>query len=260
MSNPTPLLLDLDGPIARIRFNRPKALNAVNQEMAEAFLAAVKRIAASPEVRVISLQGEGRAFMAGGDLVSFRTDPVQTATDLIGPMNEAMSLLSALPQPVIASLHGPVAGAGLSVALSADLAIAADDATFNLAYSKLGANPDVGGTWQLPRIVGLRKAMELALLSETFDAAEALRLSLVNKVVPAAALTAETEALLTRLAAGPTFAFGQIKRLLRDALGRDLVAQLDAESVAFHACAASADFSEGIGAFFEKRTPNFHGK
>ncbi|MES2258337.1 MAG: enoyl-CoA hydratase-related protein [Pseudomonadota bacterium] len=259
MTKSAPLTLDLNGAIARIYFNRPEVLNAVNQEMSEAFLAAVKHIACSPGVRVISLRGQGRAFMAGGDLLPFQTDPVQTAVDLIAPMHEALEILASLKQPVLASLHGSVAGAGLSIALAADLAIAADDTTFSLAYSKLGASPDVGGTWHLPRIVGLRKAMELALLSGTFNADEALRLSIINRIVPAESLVEETERLLMRLAAGPTFAYGQIKGLLRGSLGRDLHSQLDAESAAFEACAATADFSEGISAFFHKRAANFHG-
>lgn len=254
-----PVVLNIDGQIARIRFNRPGVLNAVDQAMSEGFLVAVKQIASASEVRVILLHGEGRAFMAGGDLAPFRTNPVQTAAELINPIHAALDILASLKQPVLASLHGSVAGAGLSIALAADLAIASDDTSFNLAYSKLGASPDVGGSWHLPRIVGLRKAMEIALLSETFNADEALRLSIVNKVVPAAALADETERLLLRLASGPTFAYGTIKQLLRESLGRDLRTQLDAESAAFQACAGTVDFNEGITAFFEKRTASFRG-
>jgi len=260
MNNSTaPVVLGLDGPIARISFNRPTVLNAIDQAMADAFLSAVETIAATPGVRVVVLRGEGRAFMAGGDLASLSKDPVCSAQALIRAMHTAIGLLARLPLPVIASVHGAVAGAGLSLALAADLAIAADDATFNLAYARIGASPDVSGSWHLPRIVGLRKAMEIALLADTFDAQEALRLSIVNRVVPAAKLAAETQKLVEQFARGPTFAFGKIKQLLRASLDRDLQTQLDAEGDAFKACAATLDFNEGLSAFLAKRRPNFGG-
>lgn len=258
-----PVLLNVDGPIARIVFNRPKVLNALSVAAAEAFLAACKSVVADSANRVIVIAGEGRAFMAGGDISAFEgpADEVRARVPTImEPLHEGLEILAGLPQPVIASLQGAVAGAGMSIALSTDLAIAADNAIFTLAYSKLGTSPDGSSSWTLPRLVGLRKAMEIALLSDVYDAQEALRLGLINRVVPAADLGSETDKLARRLAEGPTFAFGQTKALLRASLGRSLHDQLAAEAAGFGACIGTADFAEGVGAFLNKRQPAFKGK
>lgn len=263
MSSETPLLFERDGAIARIKFNRPKVLNALNVAAADALLEASRAIAADGSVRVVVISGEGRAFMAGGDIASFRgpkDDASARLMRLIDPLHTALEILAGLQAPVIASLNGAVAGAGLSLALATDLAIAADNAIFTLAYSKIGTSPDGSSSWSLPRVVGLRKAMEIALLSETFDANEALRLGIVNRVVPAADLAAETEKLVQRLASGPTIAYGQIKSLMRASLGRSLNEQLEAEADAFVECAGTNDFDEGASAFLDKRAPVFKGR
>lgn len=257
-----PLILELDGAVARLRFNRPGVLNALDESMARAVLESCQVIQADPAVRVVVLSGEGRSFMAGGDLARFYSDldnAGETANALIEPIHQAALLLTNLPQPVLASLHGPVAGAGVSLALACDLAIAADDARFNLAYAKVGASPDVAATWNLPRLVGLRKALELALLADDVDASEALRLGLVNRVVARANLAEATEELVQRLANGPTQAYGRIKQLLRASSGRSLEQQLDAEREAFCAGTQSNDFREGLAAFFERRASCFTG-
>ena len=171
-----------------------------------------------------------------------------------------MQILEALDAPVIASLQGAVAGGSMSLALSADLAIAAEDASFNLAYTRIGASCDLSSSWHLPRLVGLRRAMEIALLSETIDAAEALRLGLVNRVVAADRLEEETMALARRLAEGPTLAYGRLKRLLRRSFESDLAGQLDAEREAFCASTGTRDFAEGVAAFFGRRKPSFEGR
>lgn len=262
-SSETPLLFERDGAIARIKFNRPKVLNALNVAAADALLEASQAIAADKTIRAVVISGEGRAFMAGGDIASFR-GPKEDASSrllrLIDPLHAALEILAGLQAPVIASLNGAVAGAGLSLALAADLAIAADNAIFTLAYSKIGTSPDGSSSWSLPRIVGVRKAMEIALLSETFDANEALRLSIVNRVVPAADLVAETDKLAQRLANGPTIAYGQIKSLMRNSLSRSLNEQLEAEADAFVECAVTDDFDEGAAAFIDKRAPAFKGR
>ncbi len=258
-----PILLEQDGGIFRMRFNRPAVLNAINPQVAEAFLAACRTIAAAAGVRVVVLSGEGRAFMAGGDLACFHADHPradETARAILTPLHEGLAILAELPQPVLASLHGAVAGAGVSLALASDLAIAADDARFTLAYSRIGASVDASASWSLPRAVGLRKAMEIAILAETFDAAEALRLGLVARVIPAEALAKETAALANRLAAGPTFAYGQIKRLLRASFDNGLRQQMAFEQEAFCACARTADFAEGVAAFMGRRQPKYEGK
>jgi 2-(1,2-epoxy-1,2-dihydrophenyl)acetyl-CoA isomerase len=258
MSEPTSsLLVGRDGPIARLQFNRPAQLNALDRATAQAFAQACRDLASDHSVRAVIIDGAGRAFTAGGDLAELRADPTGAAIGLIGPMHEAIVLLAEMRAPVIASLHGAVAGAGMSLALACDFAIAAEGTRFTLAYASIGTSCDLSGSWSLPRLVGLRKALEIALLSEPFDAAEALRLGLINRVVPAAELEAQTLALARRLASGPALAIAQLKRLMHISFEHDLRGQLDAERAAFLRCAATHDFAEGIDAFLAKRAPKF---
>jgi 2-(1,2-epoxy-1,2-dihydrophenyl)acetyl-CoA isomerase len=256
----TPLLFERDGAIARIRFNRPQVLNAADSALALAFRDACMAIAADPSVRVVVVSGAGRAFMAGGDIAQFRDDPGSVPETLIDPLHEGLLCLSRMQPPVIASLHGAVAGAGMSIALGCDLAIAAEGTRFNFAYTLLGTSSDLGGSWHLPRLVGLRRALEIALLCEPIDAAQALQLGLVNRVVVADALTSQTEQLAQQLAAGAPLAQGLVKRLLRDSLSRELSGQLDAERAAFARCAVTGDFAEAVAAFLAKRAPVFQGR
>ncbi len=264
MSDTTaPLLLDIADGIARLRFNRPAGLNAIDRPMAICFHDACQTLQQTPDLRAVVISGEGKAFMAGGDLASFHAglpNASAAAKAIIDPVHAGLNLLTQLPQPVIASLHGAVAGAGVSIALACDFAIAADNARFALAYSRIGTSLDAGCTWSLPRIVGLRKALELSLLADPFDAAEALRLGLINRVVPFDTLANEVDALAQRLAAGPTVAYGRIKQLLRASHGTPFAEQLDAEQAAFCACATTEDFAEGLNAFFDKRPARFRGR
>ena len=249
--------------MAWLRLNRPNVLNAIDEASSAAFRDACRALAEEGGVRAVVLSGNGRGFMAGGDLGRFRAEPDRAAgvaATIIDSLHEGLLILESLQAPVIASVHGPIAGAGMSLAMAADLCIAADDAKFTLAYARIGTTPDGSGTYHLPRIVGLRKAMELALLAETIDAQEALRLGLVNRVVPAADLARETEALARRIAEGPTAAYGHIKQLMRGSLTNTLSAQLAAERASFCASAGTEDFREGITAFFEKRKANFNGR
>lgn len=255
-----PVLHSRQGAVVHLQFNRPQQLNTLDVATAQAFLAACQAVQADPTVRALVLSGAGRGFGAGGDLASFRTDPSATALAVIEPMHAAVAILTTLDAPVIASLHGVVAGGSMSLAMACDLAIAAEGTKFNLAYVNVAANCDVSGSWHLPRLVGLRNAMQIALLGETFLADEALRLGLVNKVVPADQIVAETEALAQRLANGPTLALGKLKRLLRASLNNDLPTQLDLERDAFRASTATADFGEALDAFLSKRKPQFQGR
>ena len=257
-----PVLLTIKEGVAEIVLNRPASLNAINVAMAEGLLSACRDIATDRAVRVVVIRGAGKAFMAGGDLISFHKDMAraeQAANHLIEPMNRVVALLGKMRPPVIASVHGPVAGAGVSLALACDLAIAADDVSFNMAYARIGGSLDVGSSWSLPRVVGLRKAMELALLSGNVNAEEAMRLHLVNRVVPAVELHAQTTALARRVADGPTRAYGAIKRLLRGSFDCALEAQSEAERVAFCECTRTMDFAEGVDAFVMRRAPRFVG-
>ena len=255
-----PLLVTREAGIAWLRFIRPERLNAIDVAMAEAFHDAVRALATDETLRCVVLAGEGRAFMAGGDITAFTEADAGKIAAIMDPMHAALAMLGALPVPVLASVQGAAAGGGMSIALSADLAIAADTAKFNLAYLRLGTVPDCGGTWNLARLVGLRRALGIALLEETLDAPAALAAGLLNRVVPAADLAAETAALARKLAAGPREATGRTKLLLRAAAGRELPAQLDAERANFLACAQTADFAEGVGAFLGRRAPVFPGK
>ena len=164
-----------------------------------------------------------------------------------------------MPKPVVAAVQGAAAGFGLSLVLAADLALAAEDAIFASGYIHLGTSPDGGMTMTLPRIVGLKRAAELMLLGDRFDARRALELGLVNRLVPPAALEAEAMALATRLANGPTHAYGRTKALLAGYARQMLDAQLGRETESFAACAATEEFVEGVRAFLEKRRPNFSG-
>ena len=259
-TTPPPLLLERHGAIATLRFNRPDALNAIDVPMATALREAVRAIAQDASVRCVVLCGAGKGFMAGGDLATLRADPVQGAKDLLAPLNEAVALLALLNAPVIAQVHGVAAGAGLALMLQADFVLAAEGTRFNLAYINLGTSCDVGASWALPRLLGLRRALEIAMLGDTYSASEAERLGLVNRVVPAAELGAAVQELAQRLASGPTLAYGHMRRLMRNAFDHDLPTQLAAEGDAFVACARGADLPEGIEAFHAKRPAAFQGR
>lgn len=249
-----------DGAVAHIRFNRPQALNAIDRDMAAAFARACKEVQADAAVRAVLLSGEGRAFMAGGDIGEMRADPARAAEELIAGMHGGIRRLAALDAPVICAVQGAVAGGGLGLMLACDLALAAEGTRLSVAYPAIGASCDCSTSWSLPRVLGLRKAMELALLGDTVDAAQALQLGLVNRVVPAAQLDAEALALVQRLAQGPTRALGSIKKLLRSAAQHSLDEHLDVEAAGFIACTNTGDFHEGTRAFAEKRAPQFQGR
>lgn len=255
-----PVQLTRDGAIATLRFNRPAALNAADVPMARGFLAAAKALAADRSVRAVVLCGAGKGFMAGGDLATLSAAPLQGAAELIGPLHEALTLFAAMDAPLIAQVHGVAAGAGLSLMLQADFVLAAEGTRFNLAYINIGASCDVGASWALPRLVGLRQALEISLLGDTLTAADAERLGLVNRVVPAAELEAQVQALAQRLASGPTRALGEMRRLMRSSFDRSLPQQLDAEAAAFRQCAQTTDFRAGLDAFFARRPAQFTGQ
>lgn len=258
--NALPLLKTRDGAVVTLRFNRPKALNSLDVPMAQALLDALHELRVDASVRAIILVGEGKGFIAGGDLPTMRANPLEGSAALLKILNEAVCVLAQINAPVIAQVHGVAAGAGVSLMLQADYVIAADDTRFNLAYINLGTSCDVGASWALPRLVGMRQALEIALLGQAMDASEAQRLGLVNRIVPVEQLGSEAHALAIQLANGPTLAYGAMKRLMRASFDRNLKEQLDAEAEAFLACAGTQDFRAGVEAFFSKQTPQFNGK
>jgi 2-(1,2-epoxy-1,2-dihydrophenyl)acetyl-CoA isomerase len=257
------ILVSQQGTIASLTFNRPAVYNAMNEEMILAFRDAARELQGRPGVRALIVQGAGNAFIAGGDVALFhrRIEHIAREVKTLGDaLHEGIIALRDAPFPVIARIQGAVAGAGFSLALACDFAIASERATFTSAYARIGVSPDGGSTFFLPRLVGLKRAAELIMLSETLTAARALEMGLVNRVVPAADLDAETLAFAERLARGPTQAYARAKRLLTRTFETPLRRQLDEEIACFAECAATADFREGVSAFVEKRTPDFAGR
>ncbi|QCK87788.1 enoyl-CoA hydratase [Phreatobacter aquaticus] len=254
------VVVSVEGPVATVRLNRPKQLNVLDVAMGEGLVAAMSDLSANKKVRVVVLAGAGRSFMAGGDLTLFHQDLMNApaaATRLIDLFHKAIGAMRAMPQPIIAALQGPVAGGGLGLAMACDLAIAADNATFLSAYTKIGTSPDGGTTWSLTRLLGPRVAMEMMLTNDPMDAATALRLGLVNKVVAPDQLEAEALALAARIAGGANGANAAVKRLVGLATTGTLADQLAAEKASFIERAGSADFREGISAFIERRPARF---
>jgi len=256
------------GGIATITLNRPAALNALDEATIAGLKSATAEAEADASVRAVIVEGAGEHFMAGGDLKWFRDElalnPAGDRTAIeshfarrIDDVHASTLAIRRMDKPVIAAVQGAVAGYGLSLMLACDFAIASDNAYFTLAYRHIGLSPDGGATWSLPRLVGLRKATEIALLGDRFDAAAALELGLVNRVVARDGLAAETRAFAERFLAASRGAIGRTKALLGASFDRSLPAQLDAEKAAFAACTAERDFAEGLAAFVEKRKPDF---
>lgn len=262
----TDILYHADHGIAVIRLNRPQALNAMTLELMAELGAAFDRAADDGSVRAIILTGEGRGFCSGADLVSSVVNPPR---DTQGHLDLGLALeryynplvlkMRALPKPIIAAVNGMAAGAGASLALMADLTIAARSAYFLQAFVNIGLIPDAGGTWLLPRSVGPQRAMGLALLGEKLPAEKALEWGLIWEVVDDDQLMATVTALAQRLAAGPGIAIARIKRSLHAAAGHDLPEQLQLERELQRECGHSADFMEGASAFMQKRKAKFQG-
>src|ERR687894_2326022 len=218
--------------------------------------------AADDEVRCVVLRGEGRGFSAGADLKS--EDLSREAPDLGEYLRRTYSRtitkIVAMEKPVLASLHGPVYGAGVGLALACDLRIAAQGTKFSVAFIKIGLMPDAGVTFLLPCVVGLGRAMQMSMLGDAVDAEEAYRIGLVNKVVADDSLWQEARNLADRLAAMPTLALGRIKHALYASFERDVETALEAEAEGQTFCGYSQDHREGVTAFFEKREPRFTGR
>ena len=258
------LIVRRQGAVFEIVLNRPEIKNAVNREAIGALAAAAAEAADDPGARAVLLRGAGTHFCAGGDITMFgeligrsAEERGKALHEIVDGLHPLLMRLRRMPKPVIAAVHGAAAGFGLSLLLAADLALAAEDTVFTSGYIHLGASPDGGMTMTLPRIVGLKRAAELMFLGDRFDAQRALELGLINRVVPAASLETEAMALATRLANGPTHAYGRTKALLESSVGQLLDAQLNRETESFAACAATEEFVEGVRAFLGKRPPNF---
>jgi len=252
-----------DGAVAVLTMNRPEARNALSPEMVDGLSRALHAVETDDSVRAVVLRGAGDHFMAGGDVKSFGafdgTDARSTILHRIHHLHTVMFAMRRMPKPVLAAVRGAAAGAGVSLAAACDLVMASDDAFFVLAYVNIGASPDGSSTYFLPKALGLKRTMEMALLGERYPA-EAMRdAGLVNWVVPVADFESEVMAMAHRLATGPTHAMGRTKQLLYSSYERQFEAQLQAEAEAFASCALTHDFAEGVAAFIQKRRPEFTG-
>ena len=256
------LKIDINDNIAIITLSRPKAMNALNAEMAVDLLRAFEEVEANTAVRAVLLRGEGNVFCVGGDINEFASKLDRMPADIPDSMevvNAAITTLQNLSKPTLCSVQGAVAGIGISLMIACDLAIAAEHTQFILAYAKIGICPDGGATYFLPRIVGHRRALQMALLPEKMSAAKALEWGLVNWVVSDSELDKTTTDLMFRLANGPSIAHARIKRLMNKSWNNKLDDHLQAEMHAFTECTISKDFKRGVEAFIAKKTPLFQG-
>ncbi|HEX8369929.1 MAG TPA: enoyl-CoA hydratase-related protein [Pyrinomonadaceae bacterium] len=255
---------ELNETVAVVTMNRPEALNALSLQLTKDLDAAFRR-AVEDEARAIILTGAGRAFCSGGDLremqsmwqregriEAFLEEPLKALHDVV-------LLIRQTPVPFVAAVQGVCAGAGTNFALACDLVFAAENASFNEAFVRIGLSPDCGGSFFLPRAVGEKLAAEIFMIGETISAEKALAIGMINRVVPADNLMNEAMAMAKRLALAPTGSIGRIKRMLNASFSNDLSQQLELEHESQIESGKSADFKEGVTAFFEKRQPQFTG-
>lgn len=254
--------LEHDGALARIILSRPDAGNAISLQLCHEFHDAVEACAGSPRVRAVLLKAEGPAFCVGGDLKEFEQLGEGRPAHLskLAPVfHAAQKLLITMRAPVVVAVQGGAAGAGLSLAMTGDIVLAAESAHFTVAYTAVGLSADGGSTHLLPRLIGMRRTQELMLTNRRLTAAQALEWGLVTAVTPDAELSERAEALARRFAAGPTAAYGVIKGLLVATYDRDFVEQTDIEGDEIARLSGGADAAEGIAAFRAKRAAVFHG-
>ncbi|MBC7901221.1 MAG: enoyl-CoA hydratase/isomerase family protein [Saprospiraceae bacterium] len=256
---------DLTENVATIQMNRPEALNALSLQLSVDLRTAFEK-AIADNARAVILTASGRAFCSGGDLremqsmwkkegriEAFLEDPLKALHDVI-------LLIRNTPIPFVAAVNGVCAGAGTNFAIACDIVIAADDASFNEAFVRIGLSPDCGGTFFLPRAIGEKLSAELFMTGETVSAERAAQIGMINRVVPAANLQSEAMMMAAKLAKAPTGSIGRIKRMLNASFSNDLSQQLALEHECQIQSGKSQDFKEGVAAFFEKRPPNFTGK
>lgn len=264
MAGARDLLEERADGVATLIFNRPQRRNAITGAMFERLSAALPRLAADDTVGVVVLAGAGGTFSAGGDIGEMADrDPAETPEQAVQTLRRRMDLVRVLhemPKPTIAMMGGAAAGAGLCLALACDLRIAGATARFATSFARMGYSGDYGGSWFLPRLVGLAKARELYFTGAPIDAAEALRIGLVNRIVDDATLEDDTMRLAHELAAGPRFAVARMKRNFALAETAPLAAVLDAEAAHQIECRLSEDHREAARAWHERRVPQFKGR
>lgn len=250
---------NLDG-VLRITLNRPAQLNAFTEQMHKELLAALKEAERNSEVRAVVLTGAGKAFNAGQDLAEIVGQTIDFGEFLRKRYNPLILQLQKLEKPVIAAVNGVAAGAGMSLALACDVRLASEKASFANVFVNIGLVPDSGGCYFLPRVVGIGKALELAVTGDKLSADEAYRIGLVSQVYPAETFADDVLKYATRLANLPTKAIGLIKRTMYKGLQMSLVETLEYEAYAQEIAGDTEDHREGVTAFFEKRPPVFKGR
>jgi 2-(1,2-epoxy-1,2-dihydrophenyl)acetyl-CoA isomerase len=256
------LLFDVRNDVAHITLNRPEAANAIDIDLALDLMHASLECNADPNVRAILITGAGRFFCAGGDIKAFAAqgdDLPRHMKEVTTYLHSAVSRFTRGNAPLIAAVNGAAAGAGMSLACSCDLVVAAESAPFTMAYTKAGLTPDGSSTYFLPRKVGLRRALELTLTNTVLTAQQAMEAGIVTRVVPDDQLIDEATKLAEQIASGPTMAFGRARLLLHSGLVETLETQMELETQAIVSTATTNDGREGIQAFLEKRAPKFQG-
>lgn len=257
------IILEKNTSVANIIFNRPEAMNTYNHHMGEELLKITEDLLWDNTIRAVLLKGSGPVFMAGGDITFFkeRQDQMPKGTlELVRQLAGAIQNLQNMHKIVLAAVHGAVAGAGVSLMLAADLVIAHEHTKFTLAYSGIGTSPDGGASYFLPRLVGDKKAMELLLFSNRFNAMQALEWGMINKVSDDASFYNDVESWLQLIVNGPTLAYSKIKKLVRKARHNSLPEQLELEGTCFAEATKTNDFKRGVDAFLEKKIPLFEGE
>ncbi|MEV0591547.1 enoyl-CoA hydratase-related protein [Nonomuraea cavernae] len=254
---------DVTDAVATVTLDRPDAMNSLTSEVKTALLEAMRRAAGDPEVRAVLLTGSGRAFCAGQDLREHAAN-LEAGRGLANTVREQynpiVELITTMDKPVVAAVNGVAAGAGAALAFACDLRVASDKAKFAMAFTGIGLAPDSGASWTLRRLVGPGRAAELLLLGEPVDAARALELGLVTRVVPADDLPKSAQELAVRLAQGPTLAYAATKRALAHAASHSLSETLLVEADLQDECVATRDHQDATKAFLAKERPVFHGR
>jgi 2-(1,2-epoxy-1,2-dihydrophenyl)acetyl-CoA isomerase len=264
MESLTTLLFKVSEHVAYITLNRPTAVNSVSLELAAELHAVARECDDSNSVRAVLLTGAGRIFCGGGDLKSFAAQEPSHLPIHIKRVNlffhSAIQCFARMRAPVVVAVNGPAGGYGMSLASAGDIVLANESARFTLAYTRVGLTPDASSTYYLPRIIGLRRTMELVLTNRTLTAREAEAIGLVTRVVPDDQLIGQAESMAHELAHGPTRAYGGVKRLLYGAATNPLYEQMELENETIAEMARGADAQEGIAAFLAKRPPQFSGR
>ncbi len=258
---PEHILFSIENHVARITFNRPQVFNSMHHAMRMEILAALETCKNDPAIRAVYLTGSGKAFCAGEDLQEVTDPNGPSLTEIISTgYNPIVLAIRSLEKPVVCAVNGVAAGAGANIALACDITVASGSASFTQAFSKIGLIPDSGGTWTLPRLVGLQRATALMMLSDKISATDAAAMGMIWKVFPEETFAEESLKIAETLAGMPTKGLGLTKRALNRAFAHDFAAQLAVEDELQSAAGQTHDYREGVAAFLEKRKPVFKGE